>query len=82
MTSFFSFFFFSFYMLQNTYPNFNISEKGKYIKKSVHCGLCKKVGHIRYNCPLVPITELEQRKILNDILQERELFNSKNKKLY
>ena len=69
-------------MLQETYPNFNISEKGKYIKKSVHCGLCKKVGHIRYNCPLVPITELEQRKILNDILQERELFNSKNKKLY
>ena len=60
-------------MLQDTYPNYNISEQGKYIKKSVRCALCQKIGHIRFNCPLVPINELEQRKILHDILQEREL---------
>ena len=60
-------------MLRDTYPNLNLSENAKFTKKSPHCALCRNVGHTTYNCHLVPITELEQRKILNDILQEREM---------
>jgi hypothetical protein len=60
-------------MLRDTYPNLNLSENAKFTKKSPHCSLCGSVGHTTYNCHLVPITELEQRKILNDILQEREM---------
>ena len=49
-------------MLRDTYPNLNLSENAKFTKKSPHCSLCGSVGHTTYNCHLVPITELEQRK--------------------
>ena len=55
-------------MLLKSYPAFNMAESHKYILKSARCVLCNRHGHIQINCPHAPVSAIEQRRRMLDIM--------------
>ena len=55
-------------MLLKSYPAFNMAESLKYALKSVRFVLCHRHGHIQINCPHAPVSAIEQRRRMLDIM--------------
>ena len=62
-------------MLTEKYPHLSIAESHKYTLKSVVCCLCNNKGHTKINCPRAPVSAIEQRKRLGDVMAARKTLH-------
>ena len=62
-------------MLTEKYPHLSIAESQKFTLKSVVCILCNNKGHTKINCPRAPVSAIEQRKRLGDVMAARKALH-------